>query len=157
MANIQNIQVNSTNYPIAGYNFDGEWVVANVNLKGSISTISTSTVKTFDLSSILPNDSYDYMISVIFSGTTTSTSGNYFCAYIASGTQTTVHTSDTNDNLWVRICETRTRTSSTRSAGGTVAIPLKNNARTFSISIGGNTCTVGTIWLSGYKRIGKND
>ena len=112
MANIQQIQVNSVNYPIAGYQFDGEWVSAGgewsstsyVDIKGNITTIAANGIKgikVIDLSSILPDDGKPYMVSLQFDGNTTSTSGNYFTAYVAAGERSDYYTTG-NKIPWVR-------------------------------------------------------
>ncbi len=163
MANIQQIQVNNVNYPIAGNQFDGKWVVAggewsssaSVDIQGNITTIAANGTKVIDLSAILPPDGMPYMIEVTLAGNTTSTSSNYFTAYIAPGERTDYRT-DSNNIYWVRFCEVRTRTSSTRQGGRTAQIPLSGTQRKITICVTGNTCTVAGLLLNAYKRLGTN-
>ena len=163
MANIQQIQANSVNYPIAGYQFDGEWVSAGgewsstsyVDLKGNITTIAANGIKVIDLSAILPPDGKPYMVSLQFDGNTTSTSGNYFTAHVAAGERSDYYASG-NKIPWVRFCETRTRTSSTRAGGGMAQIPLSGTQRKITICVTGKTCTVVTLTINAYKRLGTN-
>ena len=156
MANIQQIQVNSVNYPIAGYQFDGEWVSDGyVNIKDNITTIAANGFKVIDLSSVLPDDGKPYMVSLQFDGNTTSTSGNYFTAYVAAGERSDYYASG-NKIPWVRFCEVRTRTSSTRASGGMAQIPLNGNQRKITICVTGSTCTVTALTLNAYKRLGTN-
>lgn len=156
MANIQQIQVNSVNYPIAGYQFDGEWVRDGyVNIKDNITTIAANGFKVIDLSSVLPDDGKPYMVSLQFDGNTTSKSGDYFTAYVAAGERSDYYTTG-NKIPWVRFCEARTRTSSTRASGGMAQIPLSGNQRKITICVTGNTCTVTTLTLNAYKRLGTN-
>jgi hypothetical protein len=143
VTNISKIKLLSNNQtiPIGGNNFDGAWVNSGLTLHSNTS-IAANFNQNYSLSDYLPKDNQNYLVAVTGYGSTSSTSGN-----------TIWIKATTNSDYYLYGC--RTRTKSTRAAGGTAIIPLFNGSRTININ-NGSTAGTGAIILRGYRRIGNN-
>lgn len=136
---------------IGGYQFDGKRddTVTTLN-NGSTFTMAAGATKTFDVSSLLPNDGYDYMCTFdgyLYTGTT---SGNTADMQISSG-------SSSNGVFYRRLCRAVTRHSSSQFAAGTIEIPVLRSDRKVTIYNGDGSGTSGNMQFrfTSYRRIGK--
>lgn len=140
---------------IGGYQFDGKRddTITTLN-KGNTFTMTAGSTKTFDVSSLLPNDNYDYMCTFdgyLYTGTT---SGNTADMQIRSG-----DSSSSGTNFYRRLCRAVTRHSSAQFAAGTIEIPILRSNRNITIYNGDGSGTSGNMQFrfTSYRRIGKMD
>lgn len=142
-----------TSLPIGGDNFDGQWVYSYLVLVDNNVTLSAEGLRTFDLSSYLPDDGYDY--EVLFSGSmwTGSTSGNAIGATIAPGTETSY-----SDEKFLRLGRCNTRSASTHGIyyHGMIPISATDRAVTFCNHDGSGKSGTWYFQARAYRRIGKN-
>lgn len=134
---------NINEYPIGGKSFDGQWTRLENNIVSG-ENYSANQSKTYDISSLLPDNLYDY--EVYFSGTidTGSTSGNRGDLFVRTGT--------INNNL----CEIVTRTNSTRQTNGGAFYPISKNDQTITVT---NAGQASKLWVrtEAYRRLGTNE
>lgn len=143
VTNISKIKLlpNNQTIPIGGNNFDGAWVNSDLTLHSNTS-IAANFNQSYSLSNYLPKDGQNYLVAITGYGSTGSTSGNSI--WIKATTNTDYY-----------VCGCRTRTKSSRAAGGTAIIPLFNGSRSITIT-NGSTAGTGAILIRGYRRIGNN-
>lgn len=122
---------------------DGQWVNANFEIASGVTYTGTSV--TYDLSSYLPNDGYNY--EVIFSGnvTTGSATGNIARLRIRT---------DIVDSATF-LCAIQTRSNSSVQSGGSVVLPVGSGRTVTVYQISSDT---GSYYLNadGYRRLGTN-
>lgn len=121
---------------------DGQWVSKSFTVTESI---TASMDKTFDISSYLPVDGYNYEVIISGYGNTGATSGNSLVV--------SVSTDIIQTGQYIICC--RTRTTSAVNAGSTMILPV-GTARTLRVRNGDTAATSGNITLRGYRRIGTN-
>lgn len=141
---------------IGGYQFDGERddTITTLN-NGNTFTMTASSTKTFDLSSLIPNDGYDYFCTFdgyLFTG---SSSGNSADMQIYSGSSA----SNQNSNFYRRLCRAVTRHSSQQGNAGTIEILIRHTDKKITIFNGDSNGTSGNMQfrLTSYRRVGNND
>lgn len=117
---------------------DGNWVIVDVKLAASGTTIKPNETKVFDLSSILPNDGNLYEILLSGGVSTAATAGN--CAYLYVQ-------SDFYQGGSLVLARVITRTASTMTGGGTVLIPV-GGSRTVKIWNTNNAVGNGNIFIN---------
>ena len=140
---------------IEGDVFCGPWTdIAIVTLFSSV-TFSADQWRTYSLTSVLPEDEYDY--EVMFEGyiETGKTSGNAAGMHLYSGTATSTDNANSFD---LRIGSIITRNASTQIAGGIAIIPIYASDRNITVrnhdslgKSGGMTLKVRSI-----RRLGTN-
>lgn len=121
---------------------DGQWVSKSFTVTESI---TASMDKTFDISSYLPTDGYNYEVIISGYGNTGTTSGNSLVVSVATDIIQT--------GQYIICC--RTRTTSGVNAGSTMILPV-GSRRTLRVRNGDTAATSGNITLRGYRRIGTN-
>lgn len=140
--------VDGSNMVSSVKNFDGQWVHSKSYLISSTTSLDAQTSRSFDLSSYLPNDNYQYEVIVSVTGTTSTTSGQTFNTWFKSDIFT-----NTYSFVGTRVT---TRTASSMTSGATVAIPV-GTGRSIAIYNGSSAAgSITELWLSGYRRIGTN-
>ena len=124
-------------------NFDGQWV-SSYSVFASNVTLPTVDDLSYDLSTYLPDDSYDYEVMLKGVATTAATSGANAQIYVSSDAMI----------YPTPICGSQTRTNSTTYACGTFILPV-GTSRTVTVAKGTSN---GTFTLSGmsYRRLGTN-
>ena len=128
---------------------DGQWTKSYKELANNLN-ITPAQSFTYDLSSYLPNDGYNYAILLTCSAQTGTTSGNLFEIRVAS---------ELVDQHTCFICSAKTSGTQVAMGSGNCFIPVGTN-RTIEI-YNGVPSTAGTskiifLRISGYRRIGTN-
>lgn len=135
---------------IGGNNFDGQWTYKyQVAYKGFPSSNSTLT---YNLSSYLPDDNYDYEVLVGGYAYTGTTTGNVIQLKVNSGS-TATHNSSCLLALKV------TRTNAFNEGGSSAVIPIQKSDQKISIYFYGTYRTTSNqtrVELFGYRRVGTN-
>lgn len=123
---------------------DGQWMSVSLRLTTSFPAKMNVT---YDLSSILPNDNYNYEVIVSGYGATSASSGKYLAIYCYSNL------------IPYDICLFRciTRTSSTAFGGGSVTIPIGRDRKLTIKNSGDASSGTNLIDIRGYRRIGTNE
>ncbi len=122
---------------------DGQWTAeAQTICTGRTSETSD---KTWDLSSYLPSDNYNYEVILVGAVTTGTTSGNQARILLKSSII------QTN----VCICNAQTRTTSNITTYGACIIPIGADHEITVSGWGSNTGAY-SLYLRGYRRIGTN-
>lgn len=123
---------------------DGQWVASPLALAEGTSN-PTSTAISYDLSSYLPNDNYNYEVIVAGLVYTGTTSGN--------AARLTLYTDIITTSTY--ICGCNTRTASTQRAYGSMIMPVGSER---TLTVGTYDSNTGTFHLNlrGYRRIGTN-
>lgn len=141
---------------IGGYQFDGtrDDTITTLN-NGSTFTMAAGATRTFDVSSLIPNDGYDYFCTFdgyLYTGTS---SGNSADMQIYSGSSA----SNPNSNFYRRLCRAVTRHSSAQFAAGTIEILIRHTDKKITIYNGDSNGTSGNMQfrLTSYRRVGTND
>lgn len=144
------LNLNMTSSGVASCSFpnttcvDGQWVKKNATIASSVSTSTTD--KTYSLSSYLPNDGYDYEVLFWGYATSAATSGKF--SYLSLST-------DLIDA--VVVAQARTRTSATVDTAGACILPVGTGRRVvWNASDSGNLSGTFNIYVRGYRRIGTN-
>lgn len=131
-------------------NFDGQWVCLTSNMTiTSSTTLVKDTTYTYDISSFLPNDEYNYELILSAAGYTGTVSGNTANIYVRS---------DLNQNAaeGTLIARGMTRTSNTASWGGSINLIVGKQRQVHIINTGSANATNVFVLLNAYRRIGKN-
>lgn len=149
MAKVENI--NGTSF--GGFQFDGARSTDAEEILSSSFTLADEGTKTFSLTSILPNDGYDYYCTFTGWCQTGTTSGNAADLQFYGGSSRTA-----SDAVYSRCCRVATRHASAQANGGTVAIPIYASDRHVTVYNGDGNGT-GTYYLSltSYRRMGDSD
>lgn len=144
------------NISIGGKQFNGARTdySSGVDLVTATFTMTAGSTKVISLANYLPNDGYDYYVTIEGYCNTGSTSGNTADMQIRSG-----GTSASSNNFYRRLCRTVTRHSSSQQNGSSMEIPILRNDRAFTIYNGDGSGTSGAMMvrLTSYRRICKND
>ena len=144
---ISKININNKDIEFGGYNFDDKWIYKYYNILGSAFQIATGDTKTFDLSSYLPNDGYDYEVKFDAMARTGTTNGNQVDIRLYSGSSTS------GSYMSARMGRVVTRTASDRQTGGCCILVIKSSDKK-NIVIGGNNFD--GKWINSYKAILNN-
>ena len=124
---------------------DGAFVESPLQIANGV-TYPTGTSTNYDLSTYLPNDSYNYYVLLSGSATTGTTSGNPCNLNLQS---------DLTSNTYIPTCGTRTRANANTYAIGTIDIPI-GTGRRLTVVAQSNLVGQYGITLIGYRRIGTN-
>ena len=137
-SNLSNISNTSTK------SIDGQWVYS-YSLIGSNVSVNGSTNLDYDLSTYLPNDSYNYEILVSLVGTSTTTSGQSLTVYLSS------------DIITSNITAFRAipRTAAAVQGAAWISVPI-GTSRRLSLTRSENYYGTVNIALKAYRRIGTN-
>lgn len=120
---------------------DGQWTYVNQEIcQGRTSETSD---KSWTLS--LPSDSCNYEVLLTGAVTTGTTSGNQ----TRIGLQSTIITTN------IVMCNAQTRTSSSVTSYGACILPVGSNHK-LTVSGWANNTGAYSLWLRGYRRIGRN-
>jgi len=123
---------------------NGEWRGSGTTLAENV-TIPTSSNITYDLSSYLPNDDFEYEVMATGTISTDSTSGHVSALRITSSVIRTVP---------INLCRINTRTSSTMTTGGNAIIPIGPDRKLSVVS--GDFYGTFYLHLGGFRRLGRN-
>lgn len=137
--------IDGTNMASSVKNFDGQWV--DIGLQNIISNTSVNgtTDVTSSLSSILPDDNYNYEVLVRGAVTSSSTSGQLCSLYINSDLLTS----------WIRLAEITPRSNASVPDGSTCIIPV-GTGRTISMHRESSYYGTANVQVLAYRRIGTN-
>ena len=127
------------------YGKDGQWIYSAYTIASGV-TYPTSDHTNYSLSSYLPKDGYKYEVLIRGSVTTGTTSGNSCVLYLQS---------DILTGYGLAVCGTRTRTTSSVPAYGTVLLPVGVQRKVTVVSSSGAVGTYAMLAM-GYRRIGTN-
>ena len=141
---IETIDNKGTTYTIGGDNYYGQWILPIKSDNIFTDTFGGNVSKTYDISSWLPDDNYDYDIQISGYVRTGSTSG-----YGAS-----IDIITDNGNLKIDRENTRSSSNHIGAGGGILRIPADN--RTITVK-NYNTYTTGSCGasISMIRRVGK--
>ena len=131
-------------------NFDGQWAMVNVAIASDVTYTQDQTV-TYDISSYLPNDNYDYEVLFTAYLRTAETANSATGCHLYTGSQS-------SGVINVRIGRCVTRTNASANASGNGILPIYHTDRKVTW---GNTDSSGTSGACGlrmmaYRRIGTN-
>ena len=137
---------------IGGKQFSGARTDQQIEVVSSTFTMAAGATKTISLANYLPNDGYDYYVTIEGYCNTGTTSGNTADMQIHGGT-------GTGNGFYRRLCRVVTRHSSYQWNGGSMEIPILRSDRAFTIFNGDGSGTSGNmlVRLTSYRRMGKND
>lgn len=121
---------------------DGQWVDSTLTIVNGSAKLGSYS---FNLSSYLPNDGYNYEVIVSCDGSTLATSGAQADIRVTS--------SIISNNIF--LAKTMTRTTQAVSFGGNCILPIGIN-RTLSYNIISSSLSNLRLWAVGYRRIGTN-
>ena len=126
-------------------NVDGQWIYSNQTLASSVSAPTSGTVE-YDLSTYLPNDSYNYEVLVTGFCICGSSAGNL--------TRISLFSDIITSNTF--LCGNKTSSGTNIARGyGTLIMPIGTGRKLKQASYNDNTGTH-SIYLMGYRRIGTN-
>ena len=146
-----NVIKNINSATIGGDIVDGTWVISHYDLSGTI-TMTKNSIRTFSLENYLPDDGYDYMVSISGYGRTQSGSGAAYY-YIMPGTQTY----DTVIRYGCSFMMTEYHSTSTYACSGNLMLPVYANDRNVTLAnYAGYTTGNTAISAVAYRRIGTN-
>ena len=136
-----------------GNQFNGERVESHQDLVTAAFKMTAGAYKTISLANFLPNDGYDYYVTLEGYCTTGTSSGNTADMQIISGSVSG------NNTFYRRLCRSVTRASSAQMNGGSIEIPILRSDRNITIFNGDGSGTSGNmmIRISSYRRMGNND
>ncbi len=123
---------------------DGQWVNNYLELASAV-TVPTSTNTEYDISSYLPNDTYDYEVMLTGYVTTGAGTGKFLNLLISTDKLTN----------FVRVCAAQTRTSTTVVTAGCASVPVSTGRKIIVNAYSGYDGTY-TLVLVAYRRIGTN-
>lgn len=126
--------------------FDGQWVNNSLTLASSVTALTTSSTS-YDLSSYLPNDNYNYEVLFTMNGQTKAAANSYSYGILSTDIITS--------NCYVFIARTAMNTTNAIQGGGSIILPV-GTGRT--VTVGYNSKNSGNYSLNavGYRRIGTN-
>ena len=137
-----------------GNQFNGARTDGQQSLVSATFTMTAGSTKVISLANYLPNDGYDYYVTLEGYCTTGTSSGNTADMQIRSG-----DTSASSSNFYRRLCRSVTRASSAQMNGGSIEIPILRNNRNITIFNGDGSGKSGNMMvrLTSYRRMGNND
>ena len=118
---------------------DGQWVIKDITL--STATAITSSTVYLDLSEILPNDGYSYMVTGYWRNSRNDT----------SGTDTSAALYNNNEHILVL----NTDGNNQRHTGAFTAV-IDTSRKNLGYAIGSNALSSADLHLTGYRRLGTN-
>lgn len=125
---------------------DGQWVSIRYNLAASV-TNPTSGALTYDLSSCLPNDGYNYEVLFNMSGTTGASANSYSYGYLATDILTNV--------TIVYTARVASGASNAVRGAGNAILPVGQQRVVYVHSHTSNT-GIFNLDVNGYRRLGTN-
>lgn len=135
-------------YPIGGKSFDGQWYdVYNTNITQS-ENYSARQIKSYDISSFLPDNTNDYEVYISGFIRTSTVSGQDGDLRIKS--------SYNSSDFYNVLCAINTRTNSFRTNAGGISIPISKDNQTITIENAGNASQI-TLHIEAYRRLGTNE
>lgn len=134
---------------LGGDNFNGPWVMPRGDTIASNLVLESKTAYTYSLSSI-PNDGFDYEVSIRSFILTSATSGEQCEVFVYTGTGTS--------SFYQRIDGCVPRAANAQIGGSTCIIPvLASQDRSITFYNNGDYATGScSFYVMGYRRIGKN-
>lgn len=147
---LKGINHNNELIEFGGSNFDGKWAGIYQTLVTASTFATGTTDRIVDLSSILPNDGYDYEV-LLSAYTRTANATN---SYVSLAVFNSSNTSDIGVYLDYSDC----RATSSSCGSGNVILPIRASDKKVLIrfQVGGATSGNCAVYISGYKRLGKN-
>ena len=124
---------------------DGQWVAVSSAELLRNATAPTSDLPAIDVSSYLPNDSYNYELLIVGAVTTGASSGNQTRIILQSSIMTE----------YIYVVSAQTRASSAVTAYGNCILPVGSDRNVYVMGYSSNTGSV-SVYLKGYRRIGTN-
>lgn len=125
---------------------DGEWKSADYAfIINTATSVNGSSRLPYGLSSILPNDNYDYLVDFATEGRTGTSSGDFFNIRISSdigGART--------------IARAQTKSNSAVYAGGFCSMPVSTSRQIYLDRATNWKGEVQSLWVCGYRRLGTN-
>lgn len=132
--------------PIGSKSLQGQWVSSSSDLASGISC-AKNAIKTYDLSSYLPNDGYDYEVLVSVCGRTGTSSGNTAGLRISN---------DSECSYNIQVTAAITRASNFMYYGGNAKIRIDSTRKLYLKNTGSATATNITVHVSAYRKTTTN-
>ena len=124
-------------------NFDGQWVATSNGLINGLSSATSVGTYSLDLSSILPNDNYNYLVKLRVygyrSGSTPSASQRLFSSIFKMSVGSTLSEVSSNTRVHISIID----------------IPVGTD-RKLTYEISENSFNEAYVFILGYRRLGTN-
>lgn len=135
---------------IGGDNFDGQWVYCSRTINSSF-TLETKASLTLSLSSLLPNDGFDYECLFRTFVVASATSGEAAVIILYSGSSTA------SPSAYQRVDRLINRAANAQQGGGTAFLPIYASDKNVTV-YNDSSQTTGScsIYLHAYRRVGKN-
>lgn len=154
--NVNNvINVNSANKDLSNLSstgqkvLDGQWTPINHQLANNVAWDNTVTEATYDISSYLPHDSYNYEVMISGQATASATQQKFCTIQIKSDIQTSY--------LYVTSARAVTTSGINEIASANTIIPVGTGRYiTQYASTSSNAGGAYSLWIKGYRRIGTN-
>lgn len=154
---------NINSYPIGGVNFNGSNIIFTTDRSGTVAggtehnllftdaTLTTSALYArYSVSSIIPNDGYDYELCISVWSRPPETKGNYSNLQVIQGTYTT------RPEYSLKVGGRRARTAADYQDFKTVWLPISANDKYITFFNIGNSTVTYNCMVHGYRRIGTN-
>ncbi|MBR1460534.1 hypothetical protein IJ596_02725 [bacterium] len=130
-------------------NFDGQWVSLNNKIANSVTWDNTTPAATYDISSYLPNDNYNYEVLISGEVIANATDKKFCTVSLSSDIQTST--------VYLAAVRATSSSSTNPTTNGNLIIPV-GTGRTITqySSTSTNAGGVYSLWIKGYRRIGTN-
>lgn len=135
---------------IGGDNFDGQWVYCSRTINSSFA-LETKASLTLSLSSLLPNDGFDYECLFRTFIVASATSGEAATIILYSGSSTA------SPSAYQRVDRIINRAANAQQGGGTAFLPIYASDKNVTVyNDSAQTTGSCSIYLHAYRRVGKN-
>ena len=142
--------VDGSNMVSSVKNFDGQWTIVNVAIASEV-TYTQEQIVTYDISSYLPNDNYDYEVLFTAYLRTAETANSATGCHLYTGSQ-----SSNVINIRMGRCVTRTNASVNASGNGILPIYHTDRKVTWQNTDSNGTSGNCGLRMMAYRRIGTN-
>ena len=143
--------VDGSNMVSSVKNFDGQWTFVNVPIASEV-TYTQEQAVAYDISSYLPNDSYDYEVLFTAYLRTAETTNSATGCHLFSGSSA----NNTAYSIRIGRCVTRTNASANASGNGVLPIFYTDRKVTWQNSDSNGTSGNCGLRMMAYRRIGTN-
>lgn len=148
---MSNYIANINGYSIGGNNFDCEWVINPVLLASDVTWGATS-VTSYNLSSYIPSNGYDYLVAFGGWSRTPSGSGNTIIR-VMSGSRTYANAYAYGCRMMIA----EYHSTSSYICSGNLIIPIFSNSRYVTVANTASNATGSSgFYIIGYRRLGTN-
>lgn len=145
---IQNIQTRKHKLQVGGDMLNAQPVIKNMNIMSKVSISASGGRYTYDLSSYLPNDGYDYLVTCNVTASGDSTNGHYISLRCRSNLS--------GDTFFTFINEQINRGAASRGFKESFEIIVRGSSRKLIFENTGSSACTTSVNIKTYRRIGKN-